>query len=110
MEPHRIMGETELVGVIVVRQRAYQVPKDVAEEIEKLREKIIDEKKLSAAINRDCNNTALERNETNAEVNRLRAALITIAEHYTDTDLAAKHMSAYARAALSPTGNSFDYV
>lgn len=44
------------------------------------------------------------------EVARLRAALVRIAEHYTDTDLAAKHMSAHARMTLSPTGDSRDYA
>lgn len=40
----------------------------------------------------------------------LEKALEIVAEHYTDTDLAAKHMSAHARMVLSGTGNSADYV
>lgn len=36
-----------------------------------------------------------------AEVIRLRKALVSIEQHYTDTDLAAKHMAAIARAALN---------
>lgn len=45
-----------------------------------------------------------------AENEKYRKALVVIAEHYTDTDLAAKHMSAHARMTLSPTGDSRDYV
>lgn len=39
-----------------------------------------------------------------AEVIRLREALVRIEQHYTDTDLAAKHMAATARAALNHKG------
>lgn len=51
-----------------------------------------------------------ENESLRARVAALEKALRRIAEHYTDTDLAAKHMSAKARAALSPTGDSVDYV
>ena len=44
------------------------------------------------------------------ENERKGKALEAIAEHYTDTGLAAKHMSAIARAELSGTGNSADYI
>jgi hypothetical protein len=45
----------------------------------------------------------------NGRVGKYLAGLVCIAEHYTDTSLAAKHMAAHARALLSPTGDSRDY-
>lgn len=42
-------------------------------EVDELYRKLTDERTLGAAISRDCNNTALERNELRADNARLRA-------------------------------------